>query len=288
MEEKNNNNKKPTLSSWWIYGLIALIFILVPFLSNITVGNDPITYGTFEEYARQGDVDKIEVVNKQVAYVYLTEDAKNSGRHDSKSENSLNRYSPDYYFEIGSVEAFNDNLTALNKDLSAEDQIDPVYKTKQNWIGPILSWVLPILILVGIWMFFLRRMSGGAGGPGGQIFNIGKSKAAIFDKDAKVNVTFKDVAGLEEAKTEVVEVVDFLKNPKKYTALGGKIPKGVLLVGPPGTGKTLLAKAVAGEADVPFFSISGSDFVEMFVGVGASRAVSYTHLTLPTNREVER
>ncbi|MCL4132424.1 UNVERIFIED_CONTAM: hypothetical protein GTU68_037300 [Idotea baltica] len=147
-----------------------------------------------------------------------------------------------------------------------------MYKTEYNWMGQLLSYALPILLLVGLWMFFIRRMSGGAGGPGSQIFNIGKSKATIFDqKNSQVNVTFKDVAGLDEAKVEVMEVVDFLKNPKKYTALGGKIPKGVLLVGAPGTGKTLLAKAVAGEAEVPFFSISGSDFVEMFVGVGASR-----------------
>jgi cell division protease FtsH len=148
--------------------------------------------------------------------------------------------------------------------------IDPVLKTKQDWLGPVLNWLLPIAILIALWMFLMRRMGSG-GGAGAQIFNIGKSRAALFDKNSKVNITFKDVAGLGEAKQEVIEVVDFLKNPKKYTALGGKIPKGVLLVGPPGTGKTLLAKAVAGEADVPFFSISGSDFVEMFVGVGASR-----------------
>jgi AFG3 family protein len=139
-------------------------------------------------------------------------------------------------------------------------------KTESNYIGQIINWLLPFLLLIGLWLFIMRRVSGGAGGAGGQLFNIGKSKATLFDQNAKVNITFADVAGLNEAKVEVMEVVDFLKNPKKYTSLGGKIPKGVLLVGPPGTGKTLLAKAVAGEAGVPFFSISGSDFVEMFVG----------------------
>jgi AFG3 family protein len=145
------------------------------------------------------------------------------------------------------------------------------YRSEQNWLGPILTYLVPLLLFVVLWLFILRRVGGGPGGPGGQIFNIGKSKATLFDNNTKVNITFADVAGLDEAKEEVVEIVDFLKNPKKYTVLGGKIPKGVLLVGPPGTGKTLLAKAVAGEANAPFFSISGSDFVEMFVGVGASR-----------------
>ncbi|MGB4849460.1 MAG: ATP-dependent zinc metalloprotease FtsH, partial [Saprospiraceae bacterium] len=147
----------------------------------------------------------------------------------------------------------------------------PDYVDKENWVGPLMGWLIPIFLFLGLWIFMMRRVSGGSGGPGSQIFNIGKSKATLFEKDSKVTVTFADVAGLDEAKEEVMEVVDFLKQPKKYTALGGKIPKGVLLVGPPGTGKTLLAKAIAGEAAVPFFSISGSDFVEMFVGVGASR-----------------
>ena len=151
------------------------------------------------------------------------------------------------------------------------NKIELSYVEKQNWLGPILSFVLPFLLILGIWMLIMRKVGGGGSGPGGQIFNIGKSKAMLFEKNSMTNTTFEDVAGLDEAKEEVMEVVDFLKNPKKYTSLGGKIPKGVLLVGPPGTGKTLLAKAVAGEAGVPFFTISGSDFVEMFVGVGASR-----------------
>ena len=170
--------------------------------------------------------------------------------------------------QIGSVDHFAERIDQLN-DEGAD--IELLYSKKVNWVSGILSWILPLALFIGLWLFIIRRVSGGTGGPGAQIFNIGKSKATLFDNNANVQVTFADVAGLDEAKEEVMEIVDFLKNPKKYTSLGGKIPKGVILVGPPGTGKTLLAKAVAGEAGVPFFSISGSDFVEMFVGVGASR-----------------
>jgi len=176
---------------------------------------------------------------------------------------------PDFLYQIGEVGTFEDDLRRAQEGIS-----NPVFAkivSRRNWTTEILGWILPVLLLVGVWFFIMRMMSRGAGGAGGQIFNIGKSKAQLFDKNTNVNVTFKDVAGLEEAKVEIMEIVDFLKNPDKYTKLGGKIPKGVLLVGPPGTGKTLLAKSVAGEAHVPFFSISGSDFVEMFVGVGASR-----------------
>src|SRR5690606_27589376 len=169
--------------------------------------------------------------------------------------------------EDGFVRQLND----LNDSVPEEYRVYPEYIEKQNWLAPLLGWIIPIFLIIAIWLFIMRRVSGAGGGPGAQIFNIGKSKATLFDKNTKVNVAFEDVAGLDEAKEEVMEVVDCRKNPKEYTALGGKIPKGVLLVGPPGTGKTLLAKAVAGEAGVPFFSISGSDFVEMFVGVGASR-----------------
>ena len=173
---------------------------------------------------------------------------------------------------MGSVESLENQLYEVNKELPEAGKVFLEHEKKTDWVGPVLGWIIPIFLLLAIWLFIMRRVGGGAGGgPAGQIFNIGKSKATLFDKDSTPNVTFADVAGLNEAKEEVMEVVDFLKNPKKYTALGGKIPKGVLLVGPPGTGKTLLAKAVAGEAGVPFFSISGSDFVEMFVGVGASR-----------------
>ncbi len=266
MNNKEINKERKPNNSWWIYGLIALVLLVMPMLGNMGAGNQTITYGKFERLIKDGQVTKVEVVNNIEALVYVKKGA------GDKSGSKFGRLGPQYRFNIGSVETFSDFIKRINAELSPEQRLDPQYTIRQNWMGPLLSWVLPLLFLVAIWMFFLKRMSGGAGGPGAQIFNIGKSKATIFDSSkASVNVTFKDVAGLEEAKEEVKEVVDFLKRPEKYTALGGKIPKGVLLVGPPGTGKTLLAKAVAGEAEVPFFSISGSDFVEMFVGVGASR-----------------
>jgi len=202
--------------------------------------------------------------------VHLKTDRLASGKYDDASQSKLG-VRPHYIFNIGIPEAFKTDLDELKQSLPADERFQIYYEEQKDWLTPLLGWVFPILIIVALWIFIMRRVGGGAGGPGSQIFNIGKSKATLFDQNAKVNVTFQDVAGLDEAKVEVMEVVDFLQNPKKYTALGGKIPKGVLLIGPPGTGKTLLAKAVAGEAGVPFFSISGSDFVEMFVGVGASR-----------------
>ena len=227
-----------------------------------------ITYTEFEEKVAGNKVERVDVINKQIAHVYLTPDALKTDMPDYQ-ESSYAVNQPQYQFEIGDMAFFLEKMTELKESGYA---VPYKMETKTNWLAPIMSWLLPLFILVAIWLFIMKKVSGGGGPGGGQIFNIGKSKATLFDnKDSKVNVTFADVAGLNEAKEEVMEVVDFLKNPKKYTALGGKIPKGVLLVGPPGTGKTLLAKAVAGEAEVPFFSISGSDFVEMFVGVGASR-----------------
>ena len=183
----------------------------------------------------------------------------------------VNRQGPHFFFTIGSIDTFERQLEETQADIDRAERILPVYEERPNYFGEVFTWLLPILILVGVWLFIFRRISRGAGGGAGNIFNVGKSKAQLFDKESNIKIDFKDVAGLEEAKVEIMEIVDFLKSPKKYTDLGGKIPKGVLLVGPPGTGKTLLAKAVAGEANVPFFSMSGSDFVEMFVGVGASR-----------------
>jgi AFG3 family protein len=269
MENKDpkNNPKKFSFNSYWIYGIIILIILSINMSVMITKKTEVISQGKFEELANEGVIDSVVVINYKYVNLYLTKEAIQSDyqRFDNKT---LNISQPHFTFQIGDTGNFGDKID----DLRAKGvDIDPIYTTKENWLAPLLSWVLPFLLLIGVWIFIMRRMSGGGGGPGGQIFNIGKSKATLFDNKGKVNVTFKDVAGLDEAKEEVMEVVDFLKNPKKYTALGGKIPKGVLLVGPPGTGKTLLAKAVAGEAGVPFFSISGSDFVEMFVGVGASR-----------------
>jgi len=223
------------------------------------------------------DVEKIVVVNKEKAEIYIKPDKLASGRYsdvDSHGFGGIPNNGPHFSYTIPSVEVFSANIKeAQEKYGYNESEIISVrYETRKNIMGDLLGWILPLALLVGVWLFIFRRMGGGAGAGGaGGIFSVGKSKAQLFDKESHVKVDFSDVAGLEEAKMEVRELVDFLKNPKKYTDLGGKIPKGALLIGLPGTGKTLLAKAVAGEANVPFFSISGSDFVEMFVGVGASR-----------------
>lgn len=281
-ENKKPNGKKPTgfndpnfkKNKFWLYIALIGVFIIISFM-DFGKSSKEISRSRFEqEMLVNNDVDKIIIVNKSRVDVYLKPERLGEGRYDDISPGgSLTRTTqgPHYYFNIGDVETFERQLANAQKDIPESERIVAQYRTEHNYIGEILSWVLPIALLVGIWFFIFRRMSGGAGGAGSQIFNIGKSKAQVFDKESRVLVNFKDVAGLEEAKVEIMEIVDFLKNPKKYTALGGKIPKGALLVGPPGTGKTLLAKAVAGEADVPFFSMSGSDFVEMFVGVGASR-----------------
>ena len=263
--------KAPKFNPLWLYGIVFLIFIVIQVFQNTETPSSSISFGKFEKMAQAGDVERVEVINKENAYVYLKESALSKPEYSDVKVKAFNPNSANYYFNIGSVDNFGRKIDKLNKSVGSEKQIDPKYVEKTNWLPILGGWLVPIAMLVFLWVFIMRKMGSGRGGPGGQIFNIGKSKATLFDKNAKVNVTFKDVAGLEEAKEEVMEVVDFLKNPKKYTALGGKIPKGVLLVGRPGTGKTLLAKAVAGEAEVPFFSISGSDFVEMFVGVGASR-----------------
>ncbi len=271
MENNDNNGpKKFNINSYWIYGILILVLLAVNFSLMINVKTKEITILQFENMARAGEIEKVEIVNKITGNVYVKKELLDGKYKELKSSTrSLDGQQPQFTFEIGAIENFSDKIQNLQKE---GIMIDPKFVTRTSWIGPIFSMLLPFFALLAIWLFIMRRVGGGQGGPGGQIFNIGKSKATLFDnKDSKVNINFADVAGLNEAKEEVVEVVDFLKNPKKYTALGGKIPKGVLLVGPPGTGKTLLAKAVAGEAGVPFFSISGSDFVEMFVGVGASR-----------------
>ena len=273
MENNKGTNNKPTgpkINSYWIYGIITVFLIALNFYQISNASNDPINFSKFARMVEDGDVERFEIVNEKQGHVYLKEGSLSKEQYKDASKSNLSSR-PHYTFNIGPSEIFANDLEKLNASLPADKQVHPDFVDRTNWLAPILSWVLPVAIIVVIWVFIMRRVGGGAGGAGGQIFNIGKSKATLFDQNAKVDVTFADVAGLDEAKEEVVEVVDFLKNPKKYTALGGKIPKGVLLVGPPGTGKTLLAKAVAGEAGVPFFSISGSDFVEMFVGVGASR-----------------
>ncbi|MCF8368227.1 MAG: ATP-dependent zinc metalloprotease FtsH [Bacteroidales bacterium] len=258
---------KNKFNFYWIYGIIAMIFIALTF-TNWGTGVKEIDWGELKDMLNQQEIEKIVVVNGKEAEIYIKKEALSSSKYDEVREQGYQGAGPHYKHTIGSYDTFKEDIENAQKGLS-----DPIYLknvNKENWSGEILSWVLPLIFIVVVWIVIMRMMSRGGGG-GTQIFNIGKSKAQLYDKETAVNVNFTDVAGLEEAKVEVMEIVDFLKKPGKYTNLGGKIPKGALLVGPPGTGKTLLAKAVAGEAQVPFFSISGSDFVEMFVGVGASR-----------------
>jgi cell division protease FtsH len=268
-------NKSPKPNYYWVYGVIALLLLGLNFYQFSSTSSKEMTWTAFDNALRQQDIKKIELINGKIAYIYLTEEAltKEAYKQPTKSRFSNKSNTPHYTMNAGNMETFEERVRRVQEKANiAETQIISVnFVDRPDWISPLLSWLFPVLLIVVIWIFVMRRIGAAGGGPGGQLFNIGKSKATLFDNSTKVSVTFKDVAGLDEAKEEVVEVVDFLKNPKKYTSLGGKIPKGVLLVGPPGTGKTLLAKAVAGEAGVPFFSISGSDFVEMFVGVGASR-----------------
>lgn len=261
--------KKP-FNFYWIYAIIG-VFLIGINLFNFS-GLKKTQLNEFSDMIHNGDVAEIVVVNKEMVEITLKREKLSKPEYQGVRDKTFGGKSgPHYFLEIGSDEQFINYLNDFQKDLPSEDRIIPEYETRKNWGGEIFGWLLPILIMVAIWLFIMRRMTGGAGGAGSQIFNIGKSKATLFDKEKMVNVTFNDVAGLEEAKIEIQEIVEFLKNPKRYTEIGAKIPKGAILVGPPGTGKTLLAKAVAGEAQVPFFSLSGSDFVEMFVGVGASR-----------------
>ena len=267
--------KKSAINSYWIYASIILFFVGISFFGGgDSMSRDQnINISTFENYLNDGEVSKVVVVNKRTAQVTLTENALSESKHSKANKPDLlgrkNSIGPHYQFEVGNLELFHKKLEAAEEnDVSFSYEFKTV---ESRWLDVLLGF-LPLILIIGVWLFIMRRMSGGgAGGGGAQIFNIGKSKAKLFDEKTDIKTTFKDVAGLEGAKEEVQEIVDFLKNPNKYTVLGGKIPKGALLVGPPGTGKTLLAKAVAGEAKVPFFSLSGSDFVEMFVGVGASR-----------------
>jgi len=272
-QDKKNN--KPKFNIYWVYGLIAVGFILLQFL-DLGRNAVEITYQEFEKnMLKANDVRKIEVINKEVVEVYISDDKLNQQKYQQYFDDKLGgspSAGPHFYFRIASMELFDKKLEEAQQSMPEDQRISYSIKKRENYLREVLSWILPIIILVAVWLFIFRKMSGGgAGGAGNSIFNVGKSKAQLFDRESNVKIDFKDVAGLEEAKMEVKELVDFLKSPEKYTNLGGKIPKGALLVGPPGTGKTLLAKAVAGEANVPFFSMSGSDFVEMFVGVGASR-----------------
>ena len=274
-KDNKNLNKKPKVNPYWIYGVIIAIFISIQLFSGGFGGSTglQINPSQFIEYLDKGDVAKVEIVNKREARVYLTKEAQQEEVHKKSKPNTILPSVtpiPNYKFEFGDLQNFEKDIKKSIDENHLSTVVD--YETEQNVWGDFLLTLLPFILIIGVWIFIMRRMSsGGGGGAGGQIFNIGKSKAKLFDEKSDTKTSFKDVAGLEGAKEEVQEIVDFLKFPEKYTSLGGKIPKGALLVGPPGTGKTLLAKAVAGEAKVPFFSLSGSDFVEMFVGVGASR-----------------
>ena len=274
-KENNTSPKKPKFSSWWIYGLIAMLLIGFQFFGSGNFNSTKkTTSSALQEYLRNGDISKILIItNTRQAKVFLTEEAFNKDVHKDVAEKSFaltQGVTPQYILDYGDLQNFENEIKNIKKENNLDTIVD--YDTESNVVGDLLLTLLPFVLIIGIWIYLMRRMSGGAGGgAGGQIFNIGKSKAKLFDEKTDTRTSFKDVAGLEGAKEEVEEIVEFLRNPDKYTSLGGKIPKGALLVGPPGTGKTLLAKAVAGEAKVPFFSLSGSDFVEMFVGVGASR-----------------
>ena len=273
-EKKPDKNIKPRFNTNWIFAIVAVSIILFQLLySGKTV--EKTTKNEIKTMITNHDIEKIIVVNKDQAEIYLKKEALESGRYPKQAKPGsglgISGPSPNFTFNIGDNASFEPFIMEAEKNAGYTELIYPENIDRKNYLADALSWLLFPALLVILWLFLMKRMSGGAAGGAGGIFSVGKSRAQIFDKDNNVKLTFNDVAGLEEAKTEVMEIVDFLKNPKKYTQLGGKIPKGALLIGPPGTGKTMLAKAVAGEANVPFFSISGSDFVEMFVGVGASR-----------------
>ncbi|MCX8020573.1 MAG: ATP-dependent zinc metalloprotease FtsH [Chitinophagaceae bacterium] len=268
--------KGPRFNIYWVYVIIFAILLGFQLFPALSPNMKKINEIDFKNMVAQGEVSRYVIVdNRKKVQVYLTKEAlqKYSGQSSTGITGKFSDEGPHMIFTITSGDTFKKSMDDFYKENPAVKKVPFDVENPKDIFGSLLQFLFPVLIFIGIWILLMRKMSGAAGGGGGPggIFNIGKSKATLFDKGTRVNVTFADVAGLDEAKVEVMEIVDFLKNPKKYTSLGGKIPKGALLIGPPGTGKTLLAKAVAGEAQVPFFSLSGSDFVEMFVGVGASR-----------------
>ncbi|MCX6226215.1 MAG: ATP-dependent zinc metalloprotease FtsH [Bacteroidia bacterium] len=268
--------KKPKFNIMWVYAIIVLGIIAIATFNKSSKPQETSWQKVREEMLKTGDVEKLVVINNDRVEIYIKPDRLSDPKFQKMFNSPLSNISergPQFYFQISSIDIFDKNLEKINAELPSDQRIEYSTTKRTDVLMQVLSWVLPFALLIGFYLFIFRRMSGAGGGGGaGSIFSVGKSKAKIFNKEEdNINVSFKDVAGLAEAKIEIMEIVDFLKTPLKYTQLGGKIPKGALLVGPPGTGKTLLAKAVAGEANVPFFSMSGSDFVEMFVGVGASR-----------------
>ena len=277
--------KKSRFNIYWVYGILFVGIVVFNLYRNVNSAGVDTSQQAFKEMIRQGDVEEYKIIrNKKVVRVTVNKDSiknkaafyqklLNNSKNDNKGyDDAVKANAPQLVFNISDLTAFSNEMIEFTKEVPQAQRVKSDSGDEGEIFGQIVSTLLPILLIGLLFIMMMRKVGGpgGGGGPGG-IFNIGKSKATLFDKGTRVNINFGDVAGLDEAKVEVMEIVDFLKNPKKYTALGGKIPKGALLVGPPGTGKTLLAKAVAGEAQVPFFSLSGSDFVEMFVGVGASR-----------------
>ena len=267
------NVPRPKFNPYWFYGIIAVLFLVVNYFFTGNKGPVETNWNKVRTtMLADRDVERIVVVNNEKALLYLKKNSEAKYKEDLEGTFvKPAEGGPHFFWTIGSVETFEQKLMEAQEGFPPSDRIEAEYRNERNWLNEILWSLGPFVLLILLWWWIFRRMSKGAGGGPGGIFSVGKSQARIFDRDARVNTSFKDVAGLSEAKQEVEEIVEFLKNPEKFTKLGGKIPKGALLVGPPGTGKTLLAKAVAGEANVPFFSMSGSDFVEMFVGVGASR-----------------
>ena len=276
-EDGEPTRRGPRFNIYWVWGIIAAILVSINIFSPFSSNAKKISFQEFQQMMKNQDVEQITVIsNKNVVRVTLKQESLGKPEYKEKLKPSFGSPSekgPHFEFNIEKTEVFSNEMANFYKENPQVNEVRKMVDNEGEWFAPVLNFLLPLLIIVLIWIMLMRKMGGGAGGSGGPggIFNIGKSRATLFDRGTKVNITFNDVAGLDEAKVEVMEIVDFLKNPKKYTALGGKIPKGALLVGPPGTGKTLLAKAMAGEAQVPFFSMSGSDFVELFVGVGASR-----------------
>jgi cell division protease FtsH len=273
----NNPRKGPKFNIYWIWGIVAAILLSFQFWGSVTPDGRIGSFKDFKEMLVKGDVEKIVIVsNKNLVKVFLKQESLEKPEYKDKllkNWGTVNPRGPHMQFSIEKSDVFSKEMETFYEKNPQVAEVEKLVDNEGDWLAPLLNFLVPLMVIILIWVLLMRKMGGGAGGAGGPggIFNIGKSKATLFDKGTKVSITFNDVAGLDEAKVEVMEIVDFLKNPKKYTSLGGKIPKGALLVGPPGTGKTLLAKAMAGEAQVPFFSMSGSDFVEMFVGVGASR-----------------
>ncbi len=267
------NSEDPKFNYVWVYVLLGALILFTLGAGNFQGNLEETSMSSLQTMMEKGEVKSIIVYNKENAEVFLTDSALKQKKYEkvAKLRFGMANKGPHFILSVPSNDAFNQFMVEFGKTHPELKPIDVQYTTRSDWFSGIMGWLIMIAFFVGIWFFIMKRVGGGMGGPGSQIFNIGKSKAILFDRDEKINITFDDVAGLDEAKVEVQEIVSFLKHPEKYALLGGKIPKGALLVGPPGTGKTLIAKAMAGEAKVPFFSISGSDFVEMFVGVGASR-----------------